>query len=444
MASIVKAHILGADERGVDAAGRSTQLPEDTWDYDKTGAKEPPYNLDALCLFLEINTWHYRCVKAKAISTAGLGYDFVVPEGVKDSDPAHKRALQEFFGHPNDEMTWGEILENALTDFEALGNGYFEVVRNRFGTGAPKAIYHVPAVTMRVRKDKKGFIQRRDNKVAYFRNFGSDPKDPDSFDPRDRDKPPGKRRLLNEVIHLKNYHPRSSYYGLPDFLRLVLEKRPAIVVLENVPLLESAPEFARVVEVLRGAGYAVDWRILNAADYGVPQTRRRLFLIALRDEKRVPARAWPFPTHTRHTGLFTDQWISAGSVLLPLLEMREPDLDRLPRWIASRWTQLPRHLRDEVLVHPQLSARNSSGRRDRLHVRPLTLPAFTVTASAAGTRYAHIVHDGQYWRVRPQEMATLQGLPYLPEMTAKHIGNAVPPLLAQRLGEALKLSLIHI
>jgi capsid portal protein len=30
-------------------------------------------------------------------------------------------------------MTWGEILENALTDFVALGNGYFEIVRNRFG-----------------------------------------------------------------------------------------------------------------------------------------------------------------------------------------------------------------------------------------------------------------------------------------------------------------------
>ena len=65
------------------------------------------------------------------------------------------------------------MLENVLTDFEALGNGYFEVVRNRFGQGPPKAIFHVPAVTMRVRKDKKGFIQQRDNKMVYFRNFGS-------------------------------------------------------------------------------------------------------------------------------------------------------------------------------------------------------------------------------------------------------------------------------
>ncbi len=56
------------EDGAVDAAGRSTQLPEDTWDYGKTGAKEPPYNLVALCVFLEINTWHYRCVETKAIS----------------------------------------------------------------------------------------------------------------------------------------------------------------------------------------------------------------------------------------------------------------------------------------------------------------------------------------------------------------------------------------
>ncbi len=36
---------------------------------------------------------------------------------------------------------------------------------------------------------REGFIQQRDNKAVYFRNFGSDPQDPDSFDPRDKNKP---------------------------------------------------------------------------------------------------------------------------------------------------------------------------------------------------------------------------------------------------------------
>ena len=219
MTEVVKAEVLGAeDTQSTDAAGRSTQLPEDSFEYDKTGAQKPPYSLDSLALFLEINTWHYRCVKAKAITTAGLGFDFVAPEGIEKPGDKNKEKLKNFFNFPNPEMTWGEILENVLTDFEALGNGYFEVVRNKFGQGPPLEIYHVPAVTMRVRKDRKGYIQQRGSKLVYFRNFGSDPKHGDSYDPRDKDKEQGKKRLLNEVLHLKNYHPRSSYYGLPDFL----------------------------------------------------------------------------------------------------------------------------------------------------------------------------------------------------------------------------------
>ncbi|HHN46939.1 MAG TPA: phage portal protein [Planctomycetes bacterium] len=215
----VKAEIVGDGvEKALDAAGRSTQLPEDAWDYDKTGAQSPPYNLEALAYFLEVNTFHFRCCKAKAVTTAGLGFDFVAPEGVETPNEEHKKALQKFFLHPNEEMTWGEILENVLTDYEALGNGYFEIVRNRLGKGPPSAIYHVPAVTMRVRKDKRGFIQQRNGRMVYFRNFDSNPEDVNSFDPRDRRKPRNEWRPLNEIIHLKNYHPRSSYYGLPDFL----------------------------------------------------------------------------------------------------------------------------------------------------------------------------------------------------------------------------------
>src|SRR5512136_393223 len=110
MSGIVKAYVAGEEDTPVDAAGRSAQIPGDPWDYGKTGAMEPPYNLDALALFLEINTWHYRAVKAKAVSTAGLGFDFVVPEGVKEPDPENKRVLQEFFAFPNPDMTWSEIL----------------------------------------------------------------------------------------------------------------------------------------------------------------------------------------------------------------------------------------------------------------------------------------------------------------------------------------------
>lgn len=47
---------------------------------------------------------------------------------------------------------------------------------------------------------------------------------------------------------------------------------------------------------LRSLGYRVDWRVLNAADYGDPTTRSRLFIQARRGKRRI---AWPEPTHTR-------------------------------------------------------------------------------------------------------------------------------------------------
>ena len=115
MSEIVKAEVLGAEETSsTDAAGRSTQIPEDSWDYDKTGAQKPPYGLDSLALFIEVNTWHYRCVKAKAVSTAGLGFEFIVPDGIEKPNDKNKEKLRAFFNFPNPEMTWGEILENVL------------------------------------------------------------------------------------------------------------------------------------------------------------------------------------------------------------------------------------------------------------------------------------------------------------------------------------------
>lgn len=52
--------------------------------------------------------------------------------------------------------------------------------------------------------------------------------------------------------------------------------------------------FRRWTGRLRAAGYKVEWRVLNAADYGAPTHRRRLFLIARRDGRQI---VWPAPTH---------------------------------------------------------------------------------------------------------------------------------------------------
>jgi DNA (cytosine-5)-methyltransferase 1 len=79
-----------------------------------------------------------------------------------------------------------------------------------------------------------------------------------------------------------------------EYLRALRESQPAAFVMENVPeLLRSAEyeAFKRAAE--EELGYVVDGRILNAADYGVPQRRRRAIVIGVRDGD-MP---WPMQTH---------------------------------------------------------------------------------------------------------------------------------------------------
>lgn len=73
----------------------------------------------------------------------------------------------------------------------------------------------------------------------------------------------------------------------PTALRLVEECVPTAVMLENVPGLAS-PRFGayrrNVIKRLNALGYEVDWQVLNACNYGVPQLRPRFILVGLRGE----------------------------------------------------------------------------------------------------------------------------------------------------------------
>lgn len=86
-------------------------------------------------------------------------------------------------------------------------------------------------------------------------------------------------------------------------------QHPELIVMENVeefqtwgPLLPSGhpcpvragTTFNQFIDILKDYGYSVDWRELRARDYGVPTIRKRLFIIARRDEQSI---MWPYYTH---------------------------------------------------------------------------------------------------------------------------------------------------
>jgi DNA (cytosine-5)-methyltransferase 1 len=93
--------------------------------------------------------------------------------------------------------------------------------------------------------------------------------------------------------------PRNSLYQ--QFVKYVRTLRPRVFLLENVVGILSAGEGKLVSEMLTAflhAGYQVDWRVLNAANFGVPQKRERFFLVGVR--KNVGAKiapTFPAPSH---------------------------------------------------------------------------------------------------------------------------------------------------
>lgn len=94
--------------------------------------------------------------------------------------------------------------------------------------------------------------------------------------------------------------PRGTVFW--ECLRVIQHKRPMMFVLENVQGLLSMDN-GHVFQAMLNAlsqlkGYHVDWRVLNTADYGIPQSRKRLFIVGktCRAKQRGGPFHWPSPT----------------------------------------------------------------------------------------------------------------------------------------------------
>ncbi len=76
-------------------------------------------------------------------------------------------------------------------------------------------------------------------------------------------------------------YDRDKRWGLLNhFKRLIIELKPDLVTMENVPGLIRQSVFARFVKTLESEGYFTSYQVVNCADYGVPQHRKRLVLLA--------------------------------------------------------------------------------------------------------------------------------------------------------------------
>lgn len=196
----------------------SKQIIPDKYGYGIFDVVEPLYNQHALAKTYELSAPNYSAINAKVANIVGLGYDLVPTlnvmerlEGINDPEELgrvrrnlarQKSRIIDWLETRNDDDTLTMTLMKAYIDAEATGNGYIEIGRKN--TGEIGYIGHIPAPTMRVRRLRDGFVQIVSGKAVFFRNFQGEEKNPITTDPRP-----------NEIIHIKNYTPTNTYYGLP-------------------------------------------------------------------------------------------------------------------------------------------------------------------------------------------------------------------------------------
>ena len=180
----------------------------------------PPYNLYELANYYDTSFANHAAIDAKVENTVGLGYDFIVSDktnlkleaaSADQMARARKRIerlkvqLRDWLEGLNQDESFTSVLEKVFTDVHAMGNGYIEV--GRTVTGEIGYVGHIPASTMRVRRLRDGYVQIIANKVVYFRNFGAKNVNYITDDPRP-----------NEIIHIKEYSPLNTFYGVPDVM----------------------------------------------------------------------------------------------------------------------------------------------------------------------------------------------------------------------------------
>jgi len=202
-----------------------------------------------------------------------------------------------------------------------------------------------------------------------------------------------------------------------------IAQRPPYVSLENVWGYRTFESFKIICRALVKYGYNFNFWHLNAANYGVPQTRKRMILIA----SRVKHVHKPIPTHTENPEL--SMWF-----------------DSLPKWIG--WHEVIKDLFYEFvpIYAAYIEKLLSSVVRQLVLIatdnvnRALTIlkphqPSMTVTAHY-GTRPTHmpvVITNDKFFHVSPRALARFQGVPdtyQLPEkqsLACKIIGNGVPP-----------------
>lgn len=270
--------------------------------------------------------------------------------------------------------------------------------------------------------------------------------------------PQGARRLLAGCAPCQPFssHRRGAdtsqekgWNLLAHFGRLVGEVLPDFVTMENVPRLGRMAVFEDFTKQLRALGYAVDYGTLFGPEFGLPQERRRLVLVA----SRIGVVRLPKGCKDKTKFKTVEQTISGLPVLGhgeadpsdPLHAARRLTPLNLARMEASvpggTWRDWPDHLLAACHRKASGSSFQAFYGRMRWHA-----PSPTITTQAYNFGTGRFGHPEQDRSLTLREAAMLQGFPrdyqFVPEgeqpsrqTVGRLIGNAVPPVFGLAVGK---------
>lgn len=202
-----------------------------------------------------------------------------------------------------------------------------------------------------------------------------------------------------------------------QLIRVIEEKKPKFFLAENVKGLTSFAKgkvFQMILSDFSSLGYKVSHRVLNAADYGVPQTRQRVIIVGVRNDMDFEY-MFPNPTNSKDGKDGLPKWVSVGEAMSVI-----PDPD------------LPNNLPNHGYSKYKLQFNGYLGHR----ALDPEKPAPTVTARGDNKGGVVILpHPNAKRRMSCRELAAGQSFPLDYEFSGnsssvyRQIGNAVPPLL---------------
>lgn len=199
-----------------------------------------------------------------------------------------------------------------------------------------------------------------------------------------------------------------------DIERILKAKRPKAFILENVKRLVSHQKgqtLSTILKILNELGYTVQYKILNALDYGLPQKRERIFIVGFYKN-------------------FLFDWTSSYTKRVKLDDILEEHVDE--KYYASNYIRNKRKIHHKPKVFPSIWHENKSG---NVSSYPYSC------ALRAGASYNYLLVNGER-RLTPRELLRLQGFPDSFKIIGndnqirKQTGNAVPVNLVKAVIES--------